>query len=594
MPSPVGLSPAVAEPPASPSDTNAQPSQPPSKGSALPKDGAKDTWQGFAPVNPSPQPHFKGTLQGFAPVQADPRALSKGTLRGMAAVEPPPRSEASAEGSASAEETPSFQRTLPGAVPPAIPPGTAPGAEPDSRETAGASPAKRTLLGIARPGIAPTAPGPAPPGGEPPPNLKTLQGVARPGIAPTGESKPPSTPIRSDSDPSGSTVPRGLATHPRASKWVGWGLMALVLGLAGTAAVLWKDSAVPLTVEGFDVAPDGTDRVRVRCTDCPDGTRVVLGDETASFAAGRATVATTTPLAVGDNQLALEVSRPGRAPRTVTAVVPVSYRARIDLEGLGASPPYAEVRVNARPGTDLLLDGTPLEIDDQGHGVHRVDLSREASGEQSSRRVVEREFAIERKGSDSPPSVVRLRVAVTPLELVTPGLRFVARDDEFRVSGRSDPSAQVQIGDREVSVDARGSFSAKVAPPTGPLTVRARAPNDASRTVMIEVAQKKTDAPLTTADETSAGYPDLQGSPGKQVTFSGRVVEARRATEGTILLLDVDRGCQAAPCLAKILYADERSLARGTRATVAGEVVASVGSTIPHVRAADLVVGGRR
>src|SRR5690606_5621686 len=131
--------------------------------------------------------------------------------------------------------------------------------------------------------------------------------------------------------------------------------------------------------------------LQVLCSDCPDGTTSEINGQMTKFAGGKALVALTDPLKVGNNSLSISLLKPGdNQAETIDLTVPVDFRIKGDLSGLGNEPPAARVTIQAIPGTTVILDGSALALDAGGTGQQVIDVSRDLTGESTATETFER------------------------------------------------------------------------------------------------------------------------------------------------------------------------------------------------------------
>ena len=466
------------------------------------------------------------------------------------------------------------------------------------------------MMGIARPGIAPTHPGdaaPAPP----------LPAAVAPEV--TAAMAPRRAPMKTvvmpvDVVPLPAPLP-DLPAPPRlrvvAKK--GFSLSTVALTAAGlllaggmTIAFLWK-SAPPITAlpratrEGGDVLHLVCDR-----TSCKDGTLVAFDGAKATFAAGEADLALTTPLHVGDNELALVVDRPGMGrDETVKLVVPVAYRLRADVSTMAGPRPNVTIRVEAQSGTDVRIDDKPVPLDASGAGAYAIDESAATEGPADESRLVSLDatYTIVPKGRPAEKGTVSARVVVAPLRVDAPGTRLVLEDDRVIVAGRAAKGATVSVDGAAAAVRPDGSFEATVPLlAIGDRTIDIRGGTDSlmPRTVHVSVSRvaSLTDAAKAFEQRGPIGYDatmsDLEGKTGQPIVVDGEVLDARSVGHRSVIVVDDKRGCSRGPCLARVLLGRDVSVDHGASLRAYGVVArgftSSPGQTVPEVDA-EFVIG---
>src|SRR5258708_40187855 len=107
----------------------------------------------------------------------------------------------------------------------------------------------------------------------------------------------------------------------------------------------------------------GMDVLHLTCdpASCKDGTTATCGGARplqATFAGGQADLTLAEPLPVGDNELVLQINRPGLGrDEELKIVVPVAFRVHADLSTMTGVHPAITVRTEALAGSDVKLDG---------------------------------------------------------------------------------------------------------------------------------------------------------------------------------------------------------------------------------------------
>jgi RNase P/RNase MRP subunit p29 len=370
-----------------------------------------------------------------------------------------------------------------------------------------------------------------------------------------------------------------------------------------TIALLWK-SAPPMSAQARSAA-DGTDLLHLTCDPkgCPDGTTAALGASKATFAGGQADLPVATPLHLGDNDLALQVERPGIGrDETMKFVVAVAYRVRADVSTMSGPKPAITVRVEARPGTDVKVDGKPVALDANGAGAYAVDESAAALGPADESRVVSLDlpYAITPPAASKVPpenGTVSARVAISPLRVDAPGPVAVVEDDHVLIAGRGPKGASVTIDGNVVAVAADGSFETTVPlPATGDHVTEVRGGTQAlmPRTVQLRVSRVASLADAAKAFEQSQhpiGYDDamgdIAGKTGQPIVVEGPVLESRASGHRTLVLVDDRRGCKKGPCRARVVVGRDLALVPGdvlhAYGVVARGFTTPAGQTVPEV-----------
>ncbi len=516
--------------------------------------------------------------------------------------------------------------------------------------------AKGTMLGVAMPGIAPLAPGVNPPPALPAPQhvhaQQTMMGVAMPGIAPThaGQAPPDGSQGWSErgphDDPAGGAGRPGQPPGPALRRAVeiapmppplsdeeplpapplivpkrgvplgvlGGILGGLVLLAGGAVALLWKSS--PLVAQP-QIDAQGRDQLHLTCVGCPDGTVAEMDGQKGIFESQIADLNLASPLRVGDNKLVVHLDRPslGR-DEAVSLTVPLTYRVRTDLAEISAPHPAIMVRVDAVPGTDVLLDGKPVALDATGSGSYAIDISGETEGTAEDVRIVDRSIAyvVTPKGGTPQKGTVTAKVGVTPLRLEAPGTHPVIDTPTFHIAGRTSKATStapgqppqattVTMNGHPLTVGGDGVFAEPEDAPAVadlPIELRASAPLLAPRTAHFTVRRVEHLADEAKAREAlpALGYDVILANPaanaGQAVIVEGDVVDARVANQQTLAVVDDARGCAHSPCLIRIVTGGETPLKRGDAIRAYGRVTRAVqtaNGAVPEMEA-DFVVKG--
>jgi hypothetical protein len=595
--------------------SNVAPTQPdyPALGTTTPLEqppkAVPPTWPDAAPLAPAPAPapppaaappEHKRTMMGLAPAAFAPPAPPQPAAVPANAPEPPQPSFAPV----------GIKRTMMGLAPPSIP--QPPAAQP---QYAAQRPI-RTMVGIAP--AAPEAPSPpasveAPRSAALPSQHKTKMGIAHPGIAPLhpGVAKPaPASAPHAPPSASGAELREddlavlpghGRRTSSRAAMIVlaVLSIAVVLLGLAIVIALWFKRSPDLDARAGVDAS--GRETLALTCAEPCPWARVSMGSASAEFRGGKAELPLSSPLAVGDNEIALELEESGGSRRSIELNVPVAYRLKTDFANLASDPPRVSVLVEAEPETAVVVDGQAVALDAAGKGSHQIDVSRELTG--SSARVVPLEkkvpYNVTRSKSEPERGELVLRIGIVPLEVEAPGESIVIDSANFTLAGRTQTGGSVTVGGRPITVDPSGRFAqlmnvSSVGETT--IAVRATADEHAPRLFPIRVRRVQSlqaEAARFGARATS-GYgaiaSDIAGKRGWAVAFEGEVVEARTENHTSIVLLDVKSGCSRAPCLARLVHGARTGFKRGDAIAAYGHVTGPVdgprsGVKIPEIRA---------
>jgi hypothetical protein len=387
-------------------------------------------------------------------------------------------------------------------------------------------------------------------------------------------------------------------------------LIAVILMLgAAVIALLWK-STPPITAKATTTA-DGRDALHLECEarSCPDGTSVSLDGAKAIFAAGQTDLTLAMPLHIGANNLTLEVARPtGGREQAVKLVVNVAYRVRADVTTMSAPHPAITVRIEAKPGSTVTIDGKPVTLDASGLGAYAIDESAATDGAADESRVVSLDsaYVLTPPGGAAEKGTVSARVAVSPLRVDAPCPRTTTDEDHVLFSGRAPKGASVSVDGTPVTAAADGSFETTVPlPATGDHTVEVRASTQAlvQRTVHVTATRVASlpDAAKSFEQQQPIGYDaamaDLAGKTGSPIVVDGTVMEARASGHRTLVIVDDKRGCAKGPCLARVVVGRDITLARGAKVRAYGYVArpftTPAGQTVPEIESAFVLQGKR-
>lgn len=455
---------------------------------------------------------------------------------------------------------------------------------------------KRTMLGVALPGIAPLHPGqpgrPTPTAEEAPP---TPRGPSS--YPPPDANDLPAPPVY------GQAPSRKARTPTSAILLIAVALVLLVGGVI--AVVLWKSpKAISAEVELDD---QGNEVLALKCDDCADGATATLGSSMATFGGHRALLTLAKPLELGKNDLRLSAKRSASGKlEEVSVSVAVDYRVNGDLSALSQDPASAKVVAEAVPGSAVVVDGHALALDAGGRAECAVDVSHDLEGPSDTVAPFERRipYTVTPPGGKPHQGQVTLKFGIVPLRVDAPGAAIVIDGENFMLAGRTLKDGRILVSGRPITVDGSGRFAqlmnvSREGETT--ISVRADATDYAPRIVHVRVKRvaRLSDEAAAFRETALTDYSsigDANAKKGQSVALEGEVVEARLDGEVTVLLLDVRRGCPAAPCLARVVFGGRFDIRRGSTVTAYGQIERAVdgprtGVKIPEVAALFLLRG---
>jgi hypothetical protein len=376
--------------------------------------------------------------------------------------------------------------------------------------------------------------------------------------------------------------------------------------------VLW-DVPEPLRAH---VASDahGPDRLEFLCDDCPKGSTVTYGKETAEFEGESAILALEKPLKIGNNELIVSLERPGIGrDEAIELTVPVQYRVWTDLSGLRGPGPKLSVVVEAKPEAKVEVDGKAVQLAD-GKGTQVLDVSEDLTGAAKIVERLSREIPyVVSVGGSKHRGKLEVDYPIVPLVVDAPAKGWITDETTVKVAGSTAAGARVVIDDGEIEADSNGRFEQTIALSsvgTRDVPIRAQAESHAPRQLSVslqrveslrdEAKKRRSEAKTSYAQALEAAQnvqraaerdPDTQGE-GKDVQVAQEtpeptngsvalrgIVKKSRVNNGTtVLLLDVRKGCSKAPCLARVIASQPLELKPDAKLEVFGNVTSTVKS----------------
>jgi len=392
--------------------------------------------------------------------------------------------------------------------------------------------------------------------------------------------------------------------------------MIAALALGGAVAVLamgaafffWSRGAGPIEAK-LALDREGAELVELQCGRCADGQIARLGSASGTFHGGSTTLKVPGGLKVGDNSLELALESPGGRSQRVTLNVPLEYRVKSSLEGLEHTPPELRLKIEAVPGSHVLVDGQALALAANGLAEFGLDVSKELTGAEPSVKRLERRirYTITSPGGAQSSGEANFQLGIAPLTIDAPGESITIETTTFVLAGATGKGGQVSVGGRALQVDADGRFAQDMAVSSlgeTMVTVRASAPNQAPRLYGFRVRRVESLAAEAKGLRGSAtgSYAtlsaEIEQKKGWPVALDGTVADLGNAAHSTVLLLDTKSGCPRGPCLTRVVHGAKLDLRVGSPASVFGRLRGAVegprsGTKIPEVFADFVLPGGR-
>jgi hypothetical protein len=564
--------PAVGRPPGA---QDAPPSTP-SPGAAVPGGGSPPPAQ--APPAGAPDPHGQTPAAGVAlPAQrtaAPGKGAAQRTMLGMPAVQAPP------PGGSPSPATPPTGGAGPAQAPaPAKTPGAGP-VHPSAGEVAApAGPTKRTMLGMA--GVASAGvPGPAgAPGAGAPAGAGPAGGEAQgapAAFAPAAGSTP-----SPDADADSWDEPVGRQPG-RLRLGLGLGLAAVALLLIGGGLVAYVVLGSGPDLRAAVVQTDEGEALRVDVPGAPDGTRVRFAGQQQDLEAARAHFPLTgSGLAVGDNKLVVDVVYPDGRVEEVRITLTLDYRVRAELDALDETPSSFTLRVDAPPGSQVVLDGEPLALDVRGKGSRRVpvgDLDESAGPDGTFEHQAE--YRIELPEGEPASGTVRTRIPYTTLQIDKPGHDVITDREVVEIAGAVHPNATVEVDGEDVEVTGGRFLTQYALEETGEHTVTIVA-HQAGRvprrdTIRIRRVADLLEAARDFRADEGLGYARIAQNPniyrGRKIEMTGRLYNVEVGGGKSVLQMLVKDCPKGERCPLWIQYDAATDLTVQSWARVLGEV----------------------
>lgn len=374
------------------------------------------------------------------------------------------------------------------------------------------------------------------------------------------------------------------------------------LGLAAAAALglaLARRRPALAAETRFD--PKGRPELHVSCPSCPEGTTLGLGTETATVSSGHALLRVAPPLALGRHRTTLEVTKPGRgAAKTEELEYEVDYVVSVDQRGLGQPEPKLGLVFEAKPSVSFVVDGRVVPPAESGLRRYELGVRAELTG--AARETVtwtkKVPYLVKRPTGESVRGEIELRVEVVPLVVDAPGESIVIEGSSFVLAGATERDGTITVEGRPITVDPTGRFAQLMsvsAVGDTTINVRASAPGRAPRFYPIRVKRVASLAAEAAAFERRAEASfaaiseDVDKKLGWAVVLEGKLAEVKSDGYVSSLLLEVTKGCPAAPCFARLRLGERTAQSAGATVTVYGYLAGkstdpATGRALPEVR----------
>ncbi|MFI5308540.1 MAG: hypothetical protein ACHQ53_14370 [Polyangiales bacterium] len=259
------------------------------------------------------------------------------------------------------------------------------------------------------------------------------------------------------------------------------------------------------------------------------GAKLRFGGQDKPIEAGRASFALAQDsLRVGKNIVLYDVIAASGKIESGRFTLAVESRVTLDLAPLRAGRPQVDVVVAALPGSKVSLDGQPIALDPQGRAVRSDTLDLGAAPASVEHLV---RYRVEPPSGEPVVGEVRASIAVTAMQIDSPGAQVVTDHDAIEVAGAVDKDTKVAIDGRPIEVRA-GRFLERVALPQPGLfriEVQAVAPGKAPRTRALSVERVESLAKAAEGFDAdrSLSYAKIASNPemyaGQKIAFEGRV-----------------------------------------------------------------------
>lgn len=229
---------------------------------------------------------------------------------------------------------------------------------------------------------------------------------------------------------------------------------ALVFG-----AIAWMVKSSRHALEVRVAQGESGDALIVRASDAKPGTRLRFRGVERPVENAEATFALDpSSLALGENELNVDVIAPSGETTHESLVVFVDYRVFAELSGLDASPPTFSIVVLAAEGLSVEVDGRAVSLTG-GRGTVTVPVDTEHARGNVARH--EARYRVRLADGSAVDGTVAVRVPVATLRIDRPGMTLVTDESSVEIAGASDAQATVTIDGEAVAVES-GRFLRRV------------------------------------------------------------------------------------------------------------------------------------
>jgi len=376
----------------------------------------------------------------------------------------------------------------------------------------------------------------------------------------------------------------------------------VVVLLLGGALLLLCGRGPELPVTGL-LRFDSTGRplVDLTCAECPNGTELRSGSEATAFSNGLATLAIEPPLSLGVTRRTVQMRQPGRGRfDSVDVPLSVDWIPSADLGGLSHPKPKISLVFETRPGVSVIVDGRALARSESGTLRYELDITAEVTGNSPTTQRISKKipYGIRLPGGQSVRGSFDVGAEVVPLQVDAPGESIVVEEPRFMLAGTTQAEGTVSVEGRAITVDPAGHFAQLMSVSSigdTTVTVRAAVAGKAPRLVALKVRRVASLAEEATrfarnATASHAAIADgIEQKLGWAVALEGELKQVLSEGHRSSLLLAVDSGCSAQPCLVKLKLGGRCPFVSGDHVTAYGYLSGKwrdpdSGRMIPEVR----------